>query len=141
MHFSFRKKQTGFTLIEILISGVILFSVISIVSTVYRGAVLSSSKASQSIELSATIPLLLDTIRFHIRQSNENNTLHQEGMIDGITFEWKATVIKEGAPPKKFSPEDGSIIDFSTRFYLWKVELQLEKGERQEYYEFEELSW
>jgi len=141
MHFSSRRKQIGFTLIEILIAGVILFSVISIVSTVYRGAVLSSGKASRSIELSAAVPLLLDTIRFHIRQSKESSSLNQEGIIDGIIFQWQANIIKEGAPPKRFSPEDGSIIDFSPRFYLWKVELQLEKGERQEYYEFEELSW
>lgn len=141
MHTSFRKKQSGFTLIEILISGVILFSVISIVSSIYRGAVLSSSKASKSIELSAAVPLLLDTIRFHIRESKETSTLSQDGVIDGIVFEWQASVIKEGAPPKRFSPEDGSIINFTTRFYLWKVELQLEKDERQAYYEFEELTW
>ena len=138
---SMKKNQGGFTLIEILIAGIILFSVISIVSTIYRGAVLSSSKASQHIELSTSVPLLLDTIRFNIRQASKETIIAQEGIIDGVVFKWEAVIIKQGSAPKRLDSEDGEVIEFSLRFNLWKVELHLEKDGRTADYEFEELNW
>ena len=44
-----KHKHSGFTLLEVLISGFILFMVVASTTLVYQGALLSSGKAEQSL--------------------------------------------------------------------------------------------
>jgi len=135
------RKQKGFTLIEVLIAATILFAVIGAVSQTYQGALISSTKATRSAELLGVTPLLLDTIRFRLKLENNTNSINDKGVINGFEFYWAATIIEKGSPPSKFSPEDGRIVNFDNKFYLWKVELTLKKQNFTKSFEFKELTW
>ena len=64
----FKKTQAGFTLIEILVASVILFASLAVVSMIYRGAYLSSEKATQHVNISKVLPAVLSTIEYEIQQ-------------------------------------------------------------------------
>ncbi|MGI2113428.1 PulJ/GspJ family protein [Shewanella frigidimarina] len=135
------RKQHGFTLIEVLIAATILFAVIGAVSQTYRGALIASTKATRSAELLGVTPLLLDTIRFRLKFENNTNSITDEGVIDGFEFYWSASVVEKGSPPSKFSPEDGQVVNFNDKFYIWKVELTLKKQNFTKSFVFNELTW
>ena len=51
-------RQRGFTLLEVLLAGFILFMVLSSMTLVYRGALLSSEKASRALSIAAALPMI-----------------------------------------------------------------------------------
>lgn len=135
------KLQKGFTLIEVLIAATILFAVISIVSQTYRGATISSTKATRTAELLGITPLLLDTIRFRIKLENGTKDIAEEGILNGFQFNWHAQIIRKGSAPDRLSPEDGGIVSFDNKFFIWKVALIIKKEDYSQSFEFEELTW
>ena len=134
-------RQQGFTLIEVLIAATILFAVIGIVSQTYRSATISTAKATRSAELLGITPLLLDTIRFRLKMETTNRSIQDEGILNGFTFQWKADVIKRGSPPPRLSPEDGELVTFDNKFYLWNIQLTVTKSDYSQHFQFEELTW
>ncbi|GIU46065.1 hypothetical protein TUM4630_15640 [Shewanella algidipiscicola] len=141
MNCRYSRPQKGFTLIEVLIAATILFAVIGVVSQTYRGATIASSKATRSAELLGITPLLLDTIRFRLKMEQTDKQIDDEGVLNGFEFQWRANVIKKGAPPSRFSPDDGRVVTFDNKFYLWQVSLTLKKQDYSQTFEFEELTW
>ena len=134
-------KQQGFTLIEVLIAGVILFSVLVTVSQVYQGANRSSERATAMVTMQGIVPLLLDTIRFRLRSAENLEPVNQEGILNGVTFQWQATVVQRGAPPDRIDVEAGEMISFDDKFYLWQVDLTLQLGNTERTFQFQELTW
>ena len=63
------KKSAGFTLLEVLLAAFILFLVITSVTLVYRGAILSSGKAERSLLISGSVP----SIRMIITEAFRDN--------------------------------------------------------------------
>ena len=55
-----KAKNSGFTLIEVLIAGVIMMMVISSTILIYQGALIASQKAERSAAISAAVPYLLE---------------------------------------------------------------------------------
>jgi prepilin-type N-terminal cleavage/methylation domain-containing protein len=133
--------QSGFTLIEVLIAATILFAVIAIVSQTYRGATIATQKATRSVALLGTVPLLLDTIEFRLKQADINRVISDEGILDEFRFKWTANVIKRAPPAAQMSPEDGEVMVFNDRFYLWNVVLSVTNEEYSQTFEFESLTW
>ncbi|MCU7975903.1 prepilin-type N-terminal cleavage/methylation domain-containing protein [Shewanella sp. SW36] len=134
-------RQTGFTLIEVLIAATILFAVIGVVSQTYRSAIISSEKATRSVALLGITPLLLDTIQFRLKQADVDKVITDEGVIDGFQFDWTAKVIKAASPPARFSPEEGEVVTFDNKFFLWKVVLTIKQEDYSQTFEFENLAW
>lgn len=136
-----KSKAAGFTLIEVLIAATILFTVVAAVSQVYQGATKASMSASRSVEVSALVPLLADTISFHLRQADVTQQVSQQGILNDYRFSWTASVIRKGAPPPRFELETDSFTTFDEKFYLWQVELEIEKDSYTQQYQFTTLSW
>ena len=136
-----KSKTAGFTLIEVLIAATILFTVVAAVSQVYQGATKASMSASRSVEVSALVPLLADTISFHLRQADVTQQVSQQGILNDYRFSWTASVIRKGAPPPRFELETDSFTTFDEKFYLWQVELEIEKDSYTQQYQFTTLSW
>lgn len=134
-------SSRGFTLIEVLIAATILFTVIAVVSQSYRNAATASEKARRSVELVGVVPLLLDTIRFRLREADINQTIEQQGVLNDFEFSWQAQVVKKGGPPDRLDPEDGGVVSFDDKFYLWQVELTLSKQQYSQQFRFNELTW
>jgi len=137
------KKNSGFTLIEVMVAAVILFSVIASVSMIYRGAFISSQKANNNIEISGVLPSILATLRFDIRQQGNSSLteLNKQGNVWGINYQWQAQLIAFKSAPEKFDVDRGEFITPPKKYKLWQVTLILKKNGLTKQYTLKELSW
>jgi len=136
-------KAEGFTLIEVMVAAVILFSVIASVSLIYRGAFISSQKANDHIEITGVLPSILATLRHQIReQANSSLTkLNDQGITWGVNYEWQAELLEFKSAPEKFDADSGQFGTPQKRYKLWQVTLILKKNGLSKQYTFKELSW
>lgn len=138
-----RNTQTGFTLIEVLVAGFILFLVISATTLVYRGAALSSQKAEQSLYINGVLPLVLDEIQFSIQDGGQGNieSLQSSGEMADTSYQWSASVIEFRSAPPKILAEAGTSESQAKRFKLWQVELSVIYKGYKRALSYQELSW
>jgi prepilin-type N-terminal cleavage/methylation domain-containing protein len=136
-----KKNMSGFTLVEVLVASVILFSVIATVSMVYRGAFLSSEKANNHINISGVLPSVLANIRTDIRDNSLENSLSGKSEAWGVNYQWQASVIEQKYPPKKFDDFTHQISKAKIYYKLWQVSLTLEYNGLTKQHVFKELSW
>ena len=139
------RAQKGFTLLEVLVASLILFLVIVTMMNVYRGAILSSSKAERSLSLVAEVPQLRPLITQEIQASSGESYIERSGVIGEISFQWRAEPVIKG---RAYSPENEDMDSpfyrsgrGSTLLYLWVVDLTVSMEGMQRSYQFEELSW
>ncbi|WP_409581990.1 PilW family protein [Vibrio rotiferianus] len=138
-----KTKNTGFTLIEVLVAGVILFLVVSMTTLIYRGAALSSHKAERSTYINGMLPLLLDDIQLHIREEGQGdiNHLTADQTMGQLKYQWEAKVFEYRSAPPKLIAEAGMVEEQENRYKLWQVEIKAEyKGYKREY-RYVEFSW
>lgn len=141
LNMKIKSAERGFTLTEVLIAAMILFTVVATVSQVYQAAVTSGIKASRSVELSGVVPLLADTISFNLQQADPTQTISQQGIINDYQFTWTATVKDKAPPPPRYEFETERLITMDEKFYLWQVQLEVLKDDYQQQYGFTVLSW
>jgi type II secretory pathway pseudopilin PulG len=134
-------KAAGFTLVEVMIAGVILIMSLTTMTLVYRGAALSSQKAADNVEFSASVGLIFNTIQSQIRGANAVEPLSGEGVIDNVTYHWTSRLIERKGAADKLNPESGEWQPQPERFYLWNIELIVERENKQRRYIYKELSW
>ena len=130
-------NQKGFTLLEVLLAGFILFLVLSSMTLVYKGAMLSSSKAERSLETSSVFPSIRKIITDSFRSSSDKPIYSGSGLYLGVEYKWAAKPVQQGRP-SEFLIED---MKLDARFVLWDVELNLSNGASNRVYKFRELSW
>ncbi len=136
-----KKNMSGFTLVEVLVASVILFSVIATVSMVYRGAFLSSEKANNHINISGVLPSVLANIRTGIRDNSLENSLTGKSEAWGVNYQWQARVIEQKYPPKKYDAFTQQLTKAKIYYKLWQVNLILEYNGLTKQHVFKELSW
>lgn len=143
MNLNLPQKQKAFTLIEIMVAAVILFSSIATVSMIYRGAFTSSEKANAHVTISGVIPAVLSQIREQVRaQGNSTQTeLRGEGVSWGINYQWSAQQVALKAAPPFFDMESGNTVDAPLKYKLWQVDLVLINQGLNKTYQFKEVSW
>ncbi|KAF7775486.1 hypothetical protein PCIT_a1688 [Pseudoalteromonas citrea] len=98
-----KNKVSGFTLIEILIASVILFSSIAVVAELFSAGNLTSSKIIKSSQLSHAIYASIPTIKEELRsrlfllEKPEYNS----GVIssNSVALAWTANIVERFAPP------------------------------------------
>jgi len=136
-------RVSGFTLIEVMVASVILFTAIATVSMIYRGAFLSSEKANNHINLSAVLPSVLATIRQDIRlQGNSTiSQLKQQSSTWQVNYHWQADLIEQKSAPETFDVDSGKLFTPPAKYKLWQVVLILERNGVTKQYQFNELSW
>ena len=128
-------RQQGFTLLEILISGFILFLVISSMTLVYRGALLSSDKAESAIRFTAAIPSIKELVVLQIREGAKGDNQSGNGSYGRLIYSWTGTITHRGTYEAPDAP--GDRVDY----YLMLVELQVNNGAVIRNYTFSELIW
>ncbi len=131
------RRSKGFTLIEVLIAGVILVSAISMATLVYRSSLLSSEKAERMTHMSSAMAILLDEVRDNIR----NGVVQDSGRLLKVDYSWQAELIESGAPPSLVDPETSEVMNFEPRYRLWQVTLELTISGFSREYTFREVSW
>ena len=136
-------SNQGFTLIEILVASVILFSAIAMVSLVYRGAFLSSEKANNHITITGVLPSVLSTIKQSIRNKGNStaNQLSDKNSTWGVDYHWNANLIENKSAPRKLDPFTQQLDNPPLKYKLWLVHLTLVTNGLTKEYNFNELSW
>ncbi len=141
---TFRKPQLGFTLIEILVASVILFASLALISMIYRGAYLSSEKATQHVNISKVIPAVLSTIEHEIQQHSLTSSateIMQESRAWDVDYTWQASMIDSKAAPSRYDVDEGKFTKEPEKYKLWQVRLTLTNQGKSKEYTFKEVSW
>lgn len=133
-------NKQGFTLIEVLVAAFILFIVISAVTMVYRGALLSSFKAEKSLSQISYVSSITDEIRFVIKHSGLSS-LKGDGVLGATSYNWVAHIVRENTPPPLVDQETNATVKAANSFKLWKISLQVNTGNVSREYSFYEVSW
>ena len=98
MELILQAKQRGFTLLEVLLAGFILFLVLTSMTLVYRGAMLSSSKAERSLLMSAAVPSVRSLITESLRSDSPNASHRGADSFGDMDYTWDATLTYTGRP-------------------------------------------
>ncbi|WP_417705076.1 type IV pilus modification PilV family protein [Rheinheimera aquimaris] len=133
-------RQSGLTLIEVLIAAVILFAALSLASVTISSLRSNSASAERLITTLQPARMIALSVRQQIRD-NPETARSGSGQLNGVEFSWQAEVIKRGSAPEQFDFNSGSVIAPPERFLLLLVKLQLEYQGRAEQLEFKELAW
>lgn len=138
------QRQVGFTLVEVLIAAVIMFTVLATATLSLRGAMTASERASRTTELLAPLPWITSTIRDSLREtvSGAATSEHSgEGAMLGVDYRFRAELVRMGAPPPRFDPEMQDFIEYAPRFGLFDIELTLEREGETGRFIYQELAW
>lgn len=137
------KKQSGFTLIEVLVASVILFSSIAIVGVVYKGVLVSTVKAEKHMHLASVVPTAVDKIERELKTIGNNTQQEGSGtfVLLGVTANWRAVLEKNKYPPELFNPDSGKAVQIEKKYNLWRVELKLNYKGTSQVYNFSGLNW
>ena len=133
-------REHGFTLVEVLIAAVIMFTVLATATASLQAAMHASERASRTTELLAPLPFITPTIR-EILRDNPAPERSGEGVMFGVEYRFHARMIRFGAPPVRFDPDVVDFVEYAPRFGLYDVELELElEGEKSSFL-YQELTW
>ena len=138
------QKQGGFTLVEVLIAAVIMFTVLATATLSLRGAMTASERASRTAELLAPLPWITSTIRDSLRAKVNSVATSEhsgEGVMLGVGYRFRAELVLSGAPPPRFDPEMQDFVEYAPRFGLYDVELTLEREGETSRFIYQELAW
>ena len=82
-------SQKGFTLIEVLVAAFILFLALTSSALIYKGALLSSAKAEQSVSISAAAQAIRQLVREDFNDSVGSGVLSGDGQFGDFSFKWR----------------------------------------------------
>lgn len=134
---SFR-RQRGFSLVEVLVASFILFVTIATMTLVYRGALLSSSKAEESLSVSATVLPIRQIISDGFRNGNFSELGKGVGTYGTVDYEWQARLSHIGLPSAVVQEDSGLVSQL--RYYLWDIKLTIKTAKDVREFQFRELS-
>lgn len=137
---TFKNITRGFTLIEVLISSFILFLVLTSITMVYRGAMLSSSKAERTLYFSSFIEPISERVRIQL-QAEPNIEKQGQGSMGEVTYNWHAIQTFQGQAPASIDGESGLTIQNNKVFRLWDVKLKLKLKNATREYSFSKVTW
>lgn len=120
-------QQRGFTLLETLIAGVILFSALSLAGMALKTARLSSAAAEQNVQLRIPQAMIVSHIKQVLRQASQD-TMSGEGRLNGVEYRWEANSTERGAAPTVFDVDSNQLIESPPKYRLFQVTLALRYG-------------
>ena len=136
---SIKNHVQGFTLLEVLLSGFILFLAISSLTGVYQGALISTEKSEHAISINSTAHAVRRLITDQFRDGLEFGQLEGQGTHGEMQYEWVAELTYEGMPSQIIIQEGGS--GSKRRYRMWEISFTVKKINLEKTYRFSEISW
>lgn len=134
------KNSGGFTLIEVMIAAVILFSAIAVTADLYKSTLLSADKAANSAAFYQIHPVAISAIKSNLLE------LHKKGSkprfsgqlsIMGIQYQWTAN-------RTSFKSRAQDVLNIQTlpnRFSLYHVAVEASRHQKKQQFTFEAAAW
>jgi hypothetical protein len=132
-------KDGGFSLLEVLLAGFILFSILATTTLVYRGALITSGKAESTLELVSAASSIKRIVSEDFREGILTGTTVGGGSFGQFTYRWEARVAYEGQPEPLMQEEEFLGSDF--RYFLWRINFEVRIDNVRRSYYFKEMSW
>lgn len=137
-------RQRGFTLVEVLIAAVIMFTVLATATLSLRGALVASERATRTTELLAPLPWITSTIRERLREATRDGLTPEYsggGVLFGVEYRYRAVNVRSAAPPPRFVEEEADLVEYAPRFGLYDIELELAREDETSSFLYQELAW
>lgn len=132
-------QAKGFTLLEVLVAGFILFMSLSTATIVFTASTKSSASATNSIKISGYTPFIRNDIK--IALTGEDRKTSGNGHFMGLTYDWRAQITDSDKATAVFLEESAGFEQDTRTITLWSVDLTVFNGERAEDFHFLVTSW
>lgn len=134
------RSQAGFTLIEVIIAAVILFSAVAVTSELYKSSLLSAEKAGASAQIYQINPTAVSMIQssiIELHQLGSKPRYSQQFDLMGVNYSWQAERLffKPRAP---FTVDE---VPTDDRYSLYSVTVKVRKGTKVVDFKFEVAAW
>lgn len=132
------KTEKGFTLIEVLIAAVILFSSLAITAQLYSASSLSAEKAANAAQYYQSAELVITNIKSQLRERFEHTRQKEYSgttTVFGYEYTWRATTQRMIAPPQEIDED----IPPEPRFPIFLVEVEAPKVGKS--FQFRVVAW
>jgi prepilin-type N-terminal cleavage/methylation domain-containing protein len=134
------RRDSGLTLIEVLVASVILFGALVVATQAYSGALLSDRKSQELLFLLGPTPLVVNAIQGDIRVS-PTESVSGSGQILDVSYEYVAKSVFFKPPPPRLDPDSGAFADYPSRYRLYDVTLTLTYKSQRRMFKYQELAW
>ena len=136
-------SNKGFTLVEVMISAVIVFSALSVGMIAYRTSLIAMDRISANVLIADALPAIMATVKTQIAEHKSQGKGHYGNTI---VYIWNAKEIKSSKNILGFPNEvTGGLAYGRFQIVFSNVELTVTyegEGRRKEAsYEYHELSW
>ncbi|WP_286233248.1 PulJ/GspJ family protein [Thalassotalea sediminis] len=135
-----RVSIEGFTLIEVLIAAIILFSSISLVAEIYSSSSIASKKSIQRVNFFQSMSLANKRINFDLRamaEDKRSTSFSGSFEILKVSYKWNATRELFLAPPY----DDYSEINWPAKFGFFNVQVTAAQQSFNRNYELKVVTW
>ncbi|AQP99418.1 hypothetical protein B0W48_06140 [Pseudoalteromonas aliena] len=134
------KSNKGFTLIEVLIAAIILFSALALISDIFKSAMLSSNKTIVNARYYQVTPSAITAIKTNLRKSVKAQNIPAidgEVLLFDINYQWQANrIIFNGQPVDTFDE-----FEQRDRFSIYEVDVTALFDNRERHFSFEVATW
>ncbi|MGB1197716.1 MAG: PulJ/GspJ family protein [Thalassotalea sp.] len=132
------RRNLGFTLVEVMIASIILFSVITLLYQVVAQSTHSSDIATKNLEIHSVLPLIAGQIKKELDGKFSPKTIQGDGALLGISFNWSAEQLKSEPFLESISNEGFGLKGMAK---LWKIKLELTSRDRKKILFYQEVTW
>ena len=134
------RSSRGFTLIEVLVASVILFSALAVFSATVQTDLLAQRKYAATNRLLAPLPVIMASVRGAVRDATTDH-VGGSGPVLGVQYHYQAKLIAFRSPPSRFDSDVGDFSRYTPRYKLHEIQLSLAAEGVSRVYVYRELSW
>lgn len=116
------KKHHGFTLLEVLVAALIMFTVLSLSALGVQSVRLSSHKSERLIKALTPVRVITMQIKQQL-QAAQSETPTGEGKVQDVVYQWQATLLELKAAPVQLDPDTGVFTNSEPRFKLYEIQV------------------
>ncbi|MEO2280271.1 type IV pilus modification PilV family protein [Pseudoalteromonas pernae] len=135
-----RANSSGFTLIEVLIAAIILFSSISLIAELFKSATFNSNKAANVAKVYQLAPTALDMIKAQIQAAASSQYPPQiMGSLELGTVTYNYEAKRTSFLPEALVTEEG--LNPQNRFALYDVTVLMTYGNTERAFNTKVATW
>lgn len=136
------KKQSGFTLIEVLLAAFILFLVLTAMTMVYRAALISSEVANRNVALHQVVGFVNSEVKGRLVDKVALNPEQKgRGQFNQVDYTWSAVLADDKKGPSRLNVNSGDFEVTATRYQRWNVTIRLNKGKASKELSYRVFRW